>query len=421
MHGFMPSRRPGRSAVPCSAGAILLAACVAGCAGTLPDDDAGGDGKTRGVSGGGDAASPPAGSPATPESAREAYRAVDPLLLKSCSGCHAGTNEDNFLEPALEDDRYLRMKQWPSFITPDPANSVLLTYPRENGSHPGQSNQNHLGTSVDDVSGLRDALTGWLTEEARLIVQDTESPLGAGTDPFTPIVNQGLNAVYLDLVDPALAGAAIVFLAEEAAFGLTLSDLRVHASHLTGLTIERPRIVVYPLGIEASTAALNDDFSNVKLDIPNSGVAPLGAGLVFLTEWTPGAKIAFHFETIKPYSASGPVGNPCRELGVFEAEVRPQFAACYGCHAIAANEAHLAMNLVGLADGSAVADTCAQILNRVVDLDNPASSLVFLNSAPGGPAVHQFEFSDASTFNVFKSEVTIWIDAERVAAMSAGQ
>lgn len=387
------------------AGIILGSAC----AGELPDDWPGQGGPTG------------AEPPATPQTAAERYHDVDTRMMQSCASCHAGAIEDNFLEPASEDGRYERIKQWPGFITQEPARSALLTYPMVNGSHPGQNNQIHPGPTIDDVDGLRPALEAWLDEEARLIVAGDESPLGVGTDPFTPILG-GLNVVYLDQVDPSLAGALIMFDAEEGAAGLTLDRIQVHTPNRTGITIDQPRIVVYPLGVEASTAELNDDFSNVRLDVPAGAAVQIGAGLVFLTEWSPGAKLAFYFKDIKPYEAPAPVGNPCLALGVFEARAVPQLAVCYQCHANQADEASTAMNLLRLADGSAVADTCAELLASKVSLEAPAESLIFRNTDPAGSAIHEFQFlNDPLAFETFRTEVTSWIEAERIAAMSAGQ
>lgn len=394
-----------RASLLLGAGVILGSAC----AGELPDDWPGQGG--------------PAGAepPATPQTAAERYHDVDTRLMQSCASCHAGALEDNFLEPADEADRYERIKQWPGFITQDPAASVLLTYPMANGSHPGQNNQIHPGSSIDDTDGLRPALEAWLDEEARLIVAAAESPLGVGTDPFTPIV-PGLNVVYLDQIDPSFSGVLIMFDAEEGSVGLTLSRVQVHTPNWTGVTIDQPRLVIYPLGVEASTAETSGDFNDVKLDVPSGTAAKLGAGRVYLPEWPPGAKLAFYFRDIKLYEAAAPADKPCLALGVFEARAVPQLTACYQCHADPADEASTAMNLLRLADGSAVADTCAEVLRNKVDLEIPAESLIFKNTDPAGAAIHEFQFNnDGQAFSTFRTEVTTWIEAERTAAMSAGQ
>lgn len=396
-----------RAGLLLGAGAILGSAC----AGELPD----------GWPGQGDAAG--AGPPLTPQAAMDRYHEVDVRLMRSCASCHAGTLEDNFLESSDEAGRYERIKQWPGFITRDPAASVLLTYPMVNGSHPGQNNQIHPGATIDDADGLRPALEAWLEEEARLIVTGDESPLGAGTEPFTPIFgDDGPNTVYLEQIDASFAGVYIAFDAEEDSGGLILSRIKVITPSQTGITMDRPRLVIYPLGVEAGTAELNNDFSNVKLDVPAGTAAKLGAGSVYLPDWPHGAKLAFYFRDIKLYAAAAPAGDPCLALGVFEARAVPQLATCYQCHANPADEASTAMNLLRLEDGTAVADTCAELLRTKVDLAAPAESLMFQTTDPAGSTVHDFHFNnDPLAFDTFRMEVTLWIEAERVAAMSAGQ
>ncbi|EYF08520.1 hypothetical protein [Chondromyces apiculatus] len=401
------SRQLLARAIPLLAGSLAFAfTCAAGCSSEEEGDGGSTSTETR--------------PPATPESARAAYTEVDARLMQNCNACHAGSVEDNFLEPGDEEGRYQRLKQWPAFITPDPRDSVLLTYPKENGTHPGQSNQVHPGSALEAVDGLRVAMQNWLLEEARLIVDDPAAgPLGIGTDPITPIL--GLNVLYLDGLHPELDGVAITFIAEEASFGLALTDLDVYTTDLTGVTMDRPRLVIYPLGVEAKTATLTDAFNSLKLDVPASSVQQMGEGQIFLTDWVPEAKIAFHFKELKPYTAAAPAGNPCLDFPTFDTRAKPQLGACVGCHADQNNEAHLAMNLTGLNDPAAVADTCAQILARRVLPDDPGNSLIFLNTDPSGPATHQFKFGDPGVFNTFKSEITVWIEAERAAAMAAGQ
>ena len=361
------------------------------------------------------------GTPSTPEDARSLYSVVDPLLVSGCGTCHMGQIDDNFIEAQDEDGRYQKLKEWRSFITPNAADSILLTYPMANGSHPGQDNQ-HPGTSIDDTAGLRDALTAWLEAEASLIVETVANPLGVGTDPFTPIM--GLNAIYLDELAPGITGTTLTFWAEPKDFGLILRDVKVYTPYTTGVTITQPRIVIYPLGVEAESAMLNDDFNNLKQDVPADTANPLGAGMVFLTEYEPGAKLAFHFVDLKPYNESVANDNPCLALNTFKAEAVPQFQAnCMNCHGNQGSNANLAMNLVGIgsADDAVVGAICANMLTRV-DLATPANSLIFQRTDPGGNSTHQFQFgNNATNFNNFRSEVTLWINAEAAAAAAAGQ
>jgi hypothetical protein len=378
---------------------VLASGCssdpVEGLGGTRPATTSGGGGE----GGGGD-----------PNVAHELWAAVEADVVTTCGACHeaGGIADTPFLAAP---DRYVSITSWPGIVTKDPAESVILTYPRKGGGHSGTN------IDSDELAGLELSarLSEWLAEEAKLLVEDVPEA-GPQIDPFAPIL--GFNAVYLDALGAEFTGMALTFTASELTEStLELRDLEIHPTAKNGVHLVHPLFVVFDSGDVDPDPV--DSFSNVDQTFEAGEAGVLGPGTLVLTNWAVGAKMSIAFETIDLVSPEvadagtegGPTGG-CKDVDAFVANAQARFAqSCSGCHGGQNAQASAAVDMTALNDDPAKA--CGQIRNRI-DTQTPDSSQIFLNTNPGGNAAHPFKFGgDAAAFSDFKAQVSIWVLAEK--------
>lgn len=339
----------------------------------------------------------------------EMFNALQSELVGACGSCHqaGGIADTPFLAGP---DVYKSILSWPGIVTKDYTQSSLLTHAVVGGGH--------SGTNLDS-DDLRDSLlpkvTAWLQEEAKGIVEGTQE-VGPSIEPFTPII--GFNAVYLDSLGDAYKGMAVTFNADElTSTTLILDQLEVHATVEMGVHMVHPLFVVYPKGIEADPDP-TDSFSNVDQYFDVGEAGELGPGAVILTNWRDAAKLSVAFEVLEPYSSlAGGDGGPgsgggCKDIDSFTANAQGAFQGnCFNCHGGGNAAAKGAVDMSALQSDPAAA--CGQIRNRVSPND-PPNSQIFLTTDPGMNAAHPFKFGgDGNAFNQFKSQVSVWVNAEK--------
>ena len=164
-----------------------------------------------------------------------------------------------------------------------------------------------------------------------------------------------------------------------------------------------------------------DSFSNVSQIVEVGTSAPLGPGLVILSNWSKGAKLSIAFKSIAttdPNGGSGGAGGgngddgPCSADTSFTTNAVPALAPCTNCHGGNNAKATNAVDMTQLDSNPAAA--CGQIYNRV-DLNNPEESQLFVTTNPQVANGHPFKFggnNNIQNFNNFVSAVTTWIQAE---------
>ena len=250
----------------------LALACSTACLANPPDTLT----ATGAGPGGGDTTPPPA-------SARELFDAVEADLLTACAICHQ-SDPAAFLAPP---ERYEALVAWPSIVVGDPDQSVLLTYPRAGTGHRGIN----LDTGdLDDTLAPR--LREWLEREAEERV--THHP---STEPFQ--VELGFNVIDLGALGADLEGTMVTFDARNPSpTSLKISSLQLHAGG-GGVRIVHPLFAV----IDAQDQADPDPADSLlqvdqRFEAGESGeVAP---GILILTNWTIGSRLALAFEVIEP-------------------------------------------------------------------------------------------------------------------------
>lgn len=339
----------------------------------------------------------------------ELFTGLEQELVDNCALCHepGGIGDAPFLAPP---DRYASILAWPGIVVKNPEESLFLTY--------AISGSGHQGTQIDSVPGLEDKVREWLEAEAGAISDPVEEDV-PHIDPVTPIL--GFNAIYLTPLDEELTGVAITFTAEQLTeTSLKLSDIEVHTTSQTGIHIVHPVFAVYPKG-KPGEADPVDSFATLDERYAETVSAPLGVGLLILTNWEKDAKLGIGFEVAEPYTVGGGEGGAgaggggteggCNALTEFDASAKPQFQMrCAGCHGGADPQATGAMDMSDLANNSGAA--CGQIKNRI-NTANPAQSQIFITTDPQGNAAHPFKFGgNAAQFNTFRDQVSIWVEAE---------
>ncbi len=344
------------------------------------------------------------------DNGKDLWAGIEADMVASCGTCHeaGGIADTPFL--ALP-DRYESMLAWPGIVVTNPDESLLLTYAITGAGHSGTN----LDTAAND---LQARVREWLEAEASAIGDpvDTTKP---HLDPVTPIM--GFNALYLNPLGTELEGIAITFTAEElTATSLKLTDITVHTTASTGVHVVHPIFSVYPKGGSVDPDPV-DSFADLDHKFPESSGEMLGVGTVILTNWEADAKLGLAFETAEPYSSmmgtggagagGGAATGACSAQAEFDASAKPQLQNnCVSCHGGNNGSATSALDMSDLANDSAAA--CGQILNRV-NTGTPASSQIFVTTDPNGNAAHPFKFGgNATNFNTFKNQVSIWVSAE---------
>ena len=376
-------------------GAMLAAAALGACA-TEPEEFRPTTGPHAEGQGGTDVVLP---------EGEELFRALESDLIAQCGSCHetGGIADTPFLgnPEAGDPDPYDAITSWPGVVVENAALSALLRWPAD-GSHSGPPPSSELAASLLD----------WLEVEASA-VDDVATDPRPTLPPFKPIV-PGFNALYLDALGADFAGMAVTFDAEELTeSALSLSNLELHTTGVLGVRFEHPLWTAYAADSAEGEPDPVDSFSNVAQEIAAGAAAPIGPGMVVLTNWATGGKLSLAFEVIGAVDPQAePVAEgPCKALDVFIDSAQSQFTVCADtCHGGNNPTAHNAVDMSELTSDPAAA--CAQIVNRI-DLDDPGASQVVINTDPNGNASHPFKFNGStSAHDAFVAAVTPWIEAE---------
>ena len=339
------------------------------------------------------------------------FSEVEAELVKECAGCHkvGGQADTPFLgDPETKNPSpYEAITSWPGILVVDWKKSDLVTWPAS-GVHSGPA----------PSSALADGIEAWLKIESESIAETTEES-DPTLAPRKPIMG-GFNSFYLDSLGQEFSGMAITFFAEELSDStLKLSKLEVHPTLKNGIDIDHPLFVVYPKGSTAPEPDPVDSFSNVAQSVEVGTSAPLGPGLVILSNWSKGAKISIAFKSIAATDPNGGMGGaggaggndgPCMALSAFTNNAAPALAPCMLCHGGGNGTATNAVDMTQLQSNPTAA--CGQLYNRI-DPNNPQQSQLFVTTNPNVANGHPFKFGgNSNNFNTFVTAVTTWIQAE---------
>ncbi|MFO0614231.1 MAG: hypothetical protein U0414_16700 [Polyangiaceae bacterium] len=396
-----------------AAAAIAGLSANGGCTTTQPGQLSGGTESSTGTSM--STTGTGAGGGMTAADPKELFAELEADFVAACASCHqpGGLADRPFL---AQPDRYQSVISWPGIITKDPSKSLLLTYPVSgSGAHTNGKNLD----AADLKTTLMPRIVNWLTAEGAAIAApiDMAKPTIA---PVAPIM--GFNAIYLTPLDKELEGVAITFNANQLTEKtLELTDVQVHSTTKTGVHIVHPLFVVYPKNKDADPDPV-DNFGGVDAYYDKNESGDLGQGTVLLTNWVNEAKLSIVFETVEPYTVGGGTGGAggtgtatgggCKDVAEFTASAQGRFqTSCFGCHGGGNAMANAAVDMSKLMTDPAAA--CGQIRNRVKPADAP-NSQIFITTDPGGTAAHPFKFGgNQGQFDTFKSNVSLWIQAEQ--------
>ncbi len=337
---------------------------------------------------------------AAQSSGRDKFNAtVRPIMQPRCSPCHGMANGlgPGFMIP----DAYDSLVAYPGMITRDPTHSLLITKGPHNGA-----------VFFNDQEKL--IVLDWLAIEAAVLPPSVTSSVFA-----TPITLQmGKDANSIDLsplcANSGCAGATIKFTAEVLGQALKVTDLTVHPDGPSGLHIVHPLFVgVNPMGVK--TADPVDTLDGYDVTYMNATPAPLGPGLILLTNVAQGDQVTIAFSLIERWDGVVMTGG-CKSPSLFTMDATPSLTTpCTTmCHGGANTAAQNALDMSHVTDGTMMgqAIACAQVLNRV-NPAMPSMSDLFAVTDPSGTANHPYKFPDANTFNAFTQAVTPWITAEK--------
>ncbi len=323
---------------------------------------------------------------------------VLPIMQPRCSPCHG---MDGGLGPAfIKPDAYDSLVAYPGIITRDPTHSLLITKGPHNGA-----------VYFNDQEKL--IVLDWLTVEAAVLPPTVDSTVS--TKPIVLLAGPEANSVDLSPLCKNLgcAGASITFTAAVLGQALKVTDLKVHATGPSGLHIVHPIFIgVDPKGVK--TADPVDTLDGYDVTYDNAVVAPLGPGLILLTNVAQGDRVSIAFALIERWDGVVQMGG-CKAPDLFTQFATPQLKPCATmCHGGTNAAAQNALDLAHVTDGTQMgqAIACAQTLNRI-DPAAPAMSDLLMVVDPGGTANHPYKFPDAMTFDAFAQAVTQWITAEK--------
>jgi cytochrome c553 len=317
---------------------------------------------------------------------RQLFEAILPDLSSTCGGaCHAqgAGGAPLWLGPP---DPYTSAVKFPGIVVTDPAASIVVT----KGRHEGPALQDPLLSQVIQ----------WLTAEA--------AALPVVTLPQTPLFTVATGANDIDCSKAGIAGLHITFDAAIDGTIITLSNLDVVTPTTTGAQVVYPIFAILPsMGAEID----DQSFSNEDQTVAAGQTAPLGPGLLILTQWSAGAQMKIEFTTLTPVTVAADAGltGGCKAVADFQADAYPAIQAntCLSCHG-AGGSGNAAMDLSALQSNPPdYATGCAQALSQANPQD-PAQSEIIL--APTGQvANHPFKNASQS----FVTMMETWIAAEK--------
>jgi len=354
-----------------------------------------------------------------------------PLLNSACSGCHATMPNIDFLNPAGVDltlDTYGIREHLVSFAPSvinleAPPSSRILT----KGLHDGpELTATEISDLLEWVRAEQDARPqpgeeGGSTILATMAIMPMLCPAG------TPLPSCPVNT--LDLTPLGLAGASIQFTALQFPSQLYINQLKL-VGGTSGAYIEHPLFVSKPPPPPENEPAVDpiadgiDRFFNLKMNIAAAAEEMIDGGTASFVGFPAENSLEVHFKVITPYKMEEGPGNGgtgttggCKDLASFKTNAQTNFQTnCGSCHNGNDANAKSAVDMTGM--NSAVDATillaCNQIKTRV-NLTTPDQSGIFLAPDPAN-ANHPFKFGgNVANFTAFKTAVSIWINAEKVA------
>jgi hypothetical protein len=242
-----------------------------------------------------------------------------------------------------------------------------------------------------------------------------------------------------------LTGAEISFVVQPLSNSLYLTDLTLVAG-TNGIYIEHPLFVYWPAtggmcsdGTAGPCPDNIDRFFATKIDLQASMSGPIDGGTAAFTGFAPtnGSQLQITFKVVDIYRADSGTGGTggttggCKVLtgtNSFQSLVVPVMNValagegnkCAGCHLQGQNQnAISAMDITGIGStdtspGGALNTACNQVLTRINMQDIPNSGVI-LAPETGQDAAHPFKFANAANFTNFKTALSNWAGAEKVA------
>jgi hypothetical protein len=243
----------------------------------------------------------------------------------------------------------------------------------------------------------------------------------------TPLPSCPINT--FDLTPLGLDGAKITFTALQFPSQLYINQLKLVGGN-SGAYIEHPLFVSKPPPPPENEPAVDpiadgiDRYFNLKMNLAMATEEMIDGGTASFIGFPVENSLEVHFKVITPYkmeegSGNGGTGTTggCKDLASFKTNAQPNFQTnCGSCHNGANANAKSAVDMTGMnntTDDAVILLACNQIKTRV-NLTTPDQSGVFLAPDPANMN-HPFKFPTVAAFTNFKTAVSVWINAEKVA------
>jgi hypothetical protein len=349
-----------------------------------------------------------------------------PILSANCtSGCHGSdVTAGTFLAGATQEEvRATLVGFEPNVVNLEtPKSSRILN----KGLHKGPELASQQASDVLEwVLAEQDAEPQPGEPNGGVVLRTT--PITVTKCPAgTPVPSCPVNTIDLSTVPGSmLAGVTISFKAPDLGGDLLyMNELTVN-SGTSGLNIEHPLFVSTPVDSSAEGAVEAADpidrYYALKLNLAGGMTQPLDGGTATFVGFPAANQLELHFKVITPYKPEDPAtggtttAGGCKDLASFKMNAATQMqTSCGSCHNGNDVNAKSAMDLTGIngADDTMIGTACAQVLSRV-NMTTPDSSGIFLAPDPANNN-HPFKFQ-AAQLTTFKTSVTTWINAEKVA------
>lgn len=329
-----------------------------------------------------------------------------------CASCHGRPGVDpapRFL--AANPDMLSTLLSFPGMIGPKPDSSRLYTH----GVHLGPA------FTAAEAPVVAAWIVAWNAAPARKTAGGgVQSP---ALNPFAPTM--GANTIDLGILSPALRDMSITFNAQQLQAApkdpitLSLTKITVNTASAAGVHVVHPLFAIWDTN-DVGTPDTVDSFSNLDLTVAPKSSAPLGPGILLLTNFPPNGRISLAFSKLDPTTA-GPPGTStgggmtgCKNVAGFTQGAQPTMAGqCAGCHAGANPNATTAFSMVGIQDTSPAsqAKACASALGEI-NPANPDGSRLFAYPDPNSNQAHPFKLAPGD-LATFKSSADPWISSEK--------
>lgn len=343
------------------------------------------------------------------------FRKLESDLSTSCGGAEGACHVQGVGgAPAwLKDpDRYVSIKGYDNsqsgsrkFILANTEESRLFT----KGAHSGQE--------LDRRSELGKQVEAWIKAEVAAAAAPKETTL---ISEAVSVSDGAEGSINLSKLGAGMKGAQLTFNVAIRGELLTLTNMQLVAPAANGIRATHPVFLQVLNG--RATPDPGDSCANVDAKVGAGESKVLGPGTLVIPDFKEGAKVAFAFDAVQPYTVvegggpqndggGGPVGG-CKNVPGFQG-IASQFTTlsrnCVGCHGAGGN-GQGALDFSELEKGDPDwSAACSAALSQVGLSNKPNSPLIL---APAGNLTHAGGKLSAAEQGPYRDAILSWLAGE---------